>query len=51
MCDTTKKKIASYDTNALNKLLYWYGVTDFDKIPETSALKFLKLLERGDIKF
>lgn len=51
MCSTTKNKIASYDTNALSKLLQWYGVKDFDKIPETSALKFLKMLERGDIKF
>lgn len=48
MCNTTKNKIAKY--NALTKLLKWYGTNDFEKIPESAAIKFLAKLESGEIK-
>lgn len=48
MCNTTKNKIAKY--NALTKLLKWYGTNDFEKIPESAAIKFLAMLESGEIK-
>ena len=50
---TTQKIIAYSKTNTHETLLMlmdWYGVNSLDKIPETAALKFLAMLESGEVK-
>lgn len=54
MTDYTTFKIKQYSTdeyqsNALEALLTWYGVTALMYVPESAARKFLGMLERGEI--
>lgn len=54
MTDYTTFKIKQYSTdeyqsNALEALLNWYGVTALMYVPEGAGRKFLGMLERGEI--
>lgn len=39
-----------YQSNALTALLKWYGATALMYVPETAALEFIGMLERGEIE-
>lgn len=55
MTEQTTNAIKRYSTdrmqsNALEALMDWYGVTSLMRIPESAGLEFLEMLERGDIE-
>lgn len=54
MTESTTTKIKSFSTdprqgNALEALMDWCGVTSLMHIPESAALEFLDLLEKGEV--
>lgn len=54
MTESTTMAIKSFSTdptqgNALEALMDWYGVTALMHIPESAALEFLDLLEKGEV--
>lgn len=55
MTDYTTFKIKQYSTdeyqsNALEALLDWCGVTALMNVPESVGMEFLSMLERGEVK-